>query len=132
MAKLEANNVTEEVKKVEEPVSEYTTPTISIDDFSKIKLVVGKVISCEKHKDADHLLISKIDVGNGEVRQIVSGIASSYTAGQMIGRKVIVVQNLRNAIIRGVESQGMILAGENDGLIEVASVAGLPAGTIIR
>ena len=50
----------------------------------------------------------------------------------MIGRKVIVVQNLRNAIIRGVESQGMILAGENDGLIEVASVAGLPAGTIIR
>ena len=103
-----------------------------MDDFSKVKMVVGRVTSCEKHPDAEKLLVSQVDIGKGETRQIVSGIASNYTAGQMIGRKVVVITNLKNAIIRGVESQGMLLAGENGDVIEVVTINSLPAGTQIR
>ena len=83
---------------------------ITIDDFAKIELVVGTVEKCEKHPDADKLLVSQINIGK-ETRQIVSGIADFYTPEDMIGKKVIVVSNLKPAKLRGVESQGMILAG---------------------
>jgi len=87
---------------------------ITIDDFAKIELVVGTVEKCEKHPDADKLLVSQINIGK-ETRQIVSGIADFYTPEDMIGKKVIVVSNLKPAKLRGVESQGMILAAGNDG-----------------
>ena len=82
---------------------------ITIDDFAKIELVVGTVEKCEKHPDADKLLVSQINIGK-ETRQIVSGIADFYTPEEMVGKKVIVVSNLKPAKLRGVESQGMILA----------------------
>ena len=124
LSKIEEENTKiEEVKKIEEQ-------TITIEDFKKVSLKVGKVLSCKQHPDADKLLVSTIDIGN-EVRQIVSGIASSYTPGQMIGKKVVVVTNLKPVVIRGVESQGMILAGKDDGMFEIVSLHGLPAGTII-
>ena len=87
---------------------------ITIDDFAKIELVVGTVEKCEKHPDADKLLVSQINIGK-ETRQIVSGIADFYTPEEMVGKKVIVVSNLKPAKLRGVESQGMILAAGNDG-----------------
>ncbi len=116
------NPVVEEAEKVEE---------ITFDDFMKTQLKVGIVKACEKHPKADKLLVSQIDIGN-ETRQIVSGIAQSYTPEEMIGRKVIVVTNLKSAKIRGVESQGMLLAGENEEGIELAGVAKLNAGDIVR
>lgn len=104
---------------------------ITIDDFAKIELTVGTVESCKKHPDADKLLISQINIGS-EVRQIVSGIADFYSPEDMIGRKVIVVSNLKPAILRGVESQGMILAGSKKKVLELVSVDALPNGTKIR
>ncbi len=104
---------------------------ISIDDFSKVKLVVGEVIECEKHKDAEKLLISKINIGK-EVRQIVSGIASYYTPEEMIGKKVIVVANLKPATLRGVLSEGMILAGSNKKVLELLQVSNLKPGDIVK
>lgn len=104
---------------------------ITIDDFAKVELVVGTVEKCEKHPDADKLLVSQINIGK-ETRQIVSGIADFYTPEEMIGKKVIVVANLKPAKLRGVESQGMILAGSKKKVLELATVETLPNGTKIR
>ena len=122
--KVEAlNPVKKEVKQEEN--------LISIDDFAKVELVVGTVEKCEKHPEADRLLVSQINIGK-ETRQIVSGIADHYTPEEMIGKKVIVVANLKPAKLRGVESQGMILAGSKKKLLELVSVESLPNGTKIR
>ena len=104
---------------------------ITIDDFAKIELVVGTVEKCEKHPDADKLLVSKINLGK-ETRQIVSGIADYYSPEEFVGKKVIVVANLKPAKLRGVESQGMVLAGETKDLLEVINVENLPNGTKVR
>ncbi len=104
---------------------------ITIDDFKKVELTVGTVIESKKHPEADKLLVSKIDIGN-EVRQIVSGIAEYYSPNEFVGKKVIVVSNLKPAKIRGIESQGMILAGDKKDLLEVISVKNLPNGTKIH
>ena len=73
----------------------------------------------------------KVDLGNDEVRQIVSGIAQSYTPGQMIGKSIVVVTNLKHALIRGIESQGMLLAGKDGDELAVVEVNGLKPGTKI-
>jgi methionyl-tRNA synthetase len=104
---------------------------ITIDDFTKIELVVGTVEACEKHPDADKLLVSQINIGK-EIRQIVSGIAGQYTPEDMIGKKLIIVANLKPAMLRGIESQGMILAGSSKKLLEVIEVKDLPNGTRIK
>ena len=115
----------EEVEEKVEHLSEIT-----IDDFAKVELTVGKVIESKKHEDAKKLLVSKIDIGHGEIRQIVSGIAEHIKPEDFIGQKVIVVTNLKKAKIRGVESEGMILAGEDDKLGIVT--ADLEIGTRIH
>ncbi|MCI2154781.1 MAG: methionine--tRNA ligase [Solobacterium sp.] len=107
-------------------------PEIAMEDFGKLDLRVGKVLSCEKHPKADTLLIEKVDLGNGDIRQIVSGLAGSYTPGQMIGKSIVVIANLKPAVIRGVESQGMLLAGKNKDEIAVVEVNGLKPGTRIQ
>ncbi|BDC19624.1 methionine--tRNA ligase subunit beta [Acidianus sp. HS-5] len=81
---------------------------ISIDDFSKVELKVGLVKSAERI-EGTRLLKLMIDLGNEE-RQIISGIAEYYTPEQLVGKRVIVITNLKPRIIRGFESQGMILA----------------------
>ncbi len=88
------------------------TPEITIDDFAKIELKVGKVLECKPVDGAKKLLVSQIKIGS-EVRQIVSGIAEHYTPEQMIGKKVAVVTNLKPVKLRGVLSEGMILASSD-------------------
>lgn len=102
-----------------------------ISDFEKLDLRVGKVLNCERHPNADKLYVLNVDIGEDEPRQIVSGLASSYTPGQMIGKNVIVIANLKPAVLRGVESKGMLLAGKNGKEIAVAEVNGLEPGTKI-
>ena len=116
-----------EAKKAEEK----KIPEIDIEEFGKTDLRVGKVVSCEKHPDADTLLIMKVDLGEAEPRQIVSGLAGSYTAGQMIGKYIVVVANLKSTVLRGVESQGMLLSGKDNGQYAVVEVNGLKPGTKI-
>lgn len=123
VAKL--STVQEVKKEVEED------DLITIEDFKKVELVVGTVEECKKHPDADKLLVSKINLGK-ETRQIVSGIADYYSPEEFVGKKVIVVANLKPAKLRGVESQGMVLAGETKDLLEVINVENLPNGTKIR
>jgi len=87
--------------------------TISIQDFSEIDLRVAEIKAVEEHPDADKLLVLKIDAGDGE-KQLVAGIKNHYSAEELIGRKIIVVNNLAPAVLRGVESQGMLLAAKDD------------------
>ena len=83
--------------------------TITIDDFAKVELRVGQVKLAEKVKGADKLLRLEVDLGT-EVRQIVAGIAKAYDPEKLIGRKVVIVANLAPRKLRGLESQGMIVA----------------------
>ena len=106
-----------EKKDEEEEVTEAPLQhkeEITIDDLDKVELRVGKILSCEKHPKADRLLVSQVKLGS-ETRQIVSGIAKWYKPEEMVGKDVIVVCNLKPVKLRGVESQGMILAAGNDG-----------------
>jgi len=94
---------------------------ISIDDFAKIELRVGQVKTAEKVKNADKLLKLEVDIGT-EVRQIVAGIAEVYPPENLIGRKVVIVANLAPRKLRGIESQGMIVAASlEDGKPVLAS-----------
>ncbi|WP_255415282.1 methionine--tRNA ligase [Erysipelatoclostridium sp. AM42-17] len=118
------------IKKAKEKLE--TKEEITIDDFSKIELKVGTVLKCEKHPNADKLLVSQIDIGEDQPRQIVSGIAELYKPEEFVERKVVVVSNLKPAKIRGVESQGMILAGGDKKVLGVLDAGDLPNGTTIR
>lgn len=113
-------------EKLEEKEIEHL-PEISIDDFAKMEMVVGEVLESKKHEKADKLLVSKVDIG-GEVRQIVSGIAEHVDPKEFVGKKVVVLANLKPVKIRGVESQGMIICAENEEKIEVVT-SSLPAGS---
>ena len=88
---------------------------ISIDDFVKVDLRVGQVISAEPVPKADKLLHMKVDIGEAEPRTIVAGIAEAYRPEQMVGRKVVIVANLAPRKLRGIESNGMIVAASVEG-----------------
>lgn len=93
---------------------------ISIEDFLKIDLRVAEVKHAEPHPNADKLLILKIDAGDGmEGRQIVAGIRSAYQPVDLIGKKIVIVNNLAPAILRGVESQGMLLAAKDESQVVI-------------
>ncbi|MBO4291305.1 MAG: methionine--tRNA ligase subunit beta, partial [Lachnospiraceae bacterium] len=85
---------------------------ISIDEFEKVELKVGEILSCKKHPNADKLLVSQVKIGE-ETRQIVSGVAASHTPEEMIGKHVVVVTNLKPVKLRGELSEGMILFAVN-------------------
>ena len=85
---------------------------ITIDDFKKVELRVAVVKSVEPHPNADKLLVLKVDMGGAE-RQLVAGIRGHYEPQALVGRRIIVVANLQPAVLRGVESQGMLLAARD-------------------
>ena len=97
---------------------------ISIEEFSKIDLRVAKVLEAERVEGSDKLLKLKLDIGE-DIRQVVSGIAMHYTPEDIIGKYVILVANLKPVKLRGIESQGMILAASNDKSLVLATLDGL-------
>ncbi|WP_342542609.1 methionine--tRNA ligase [Paenisporosarcina sp. FSL H8-0542] len=109
----------EEYEVVKEEVAEV--PEITIDEFLNVDLRVATVTACEAIPKADKLLKLQVDLGY-EQRQVVSGIAKSYKPEELVGQKVIVVANLKPVKLRGELSQGMILAGEKDGYLTLATV----------
>jgi methionyl-tRNA synthetase len=103
--------------KTGEPASDVAPETarISVDDFAKVELRVGLVLSAEPVKGADKLLHLKVDIGEAEPRSIVAGIAEAYQPEQLINRKVVIVANLQPRKLRGLTSNGMIVAASVDG-----------------
>ena len=107
---------------------------ITIDDFSKVDLRVGIVKSAEPIKGADKLLHLHVDIGEPQLRSIVAGIAVSYKPEELIGRKVVIVANLAPRKLRGVESQGMIVAASREGDIPVLAsfLEDVPIGSRLK
>jgi methionyl-tRNA synthetase len=93
---------------------------ITIDDFAKIKLKVAKVLECERVEKSDKLLKLQLEVGE-EKRQVVSGIAKNYSPEELIGKYVILVANLKPVKLRGIESNGMILAAYDDSALTLVT-----------
>jgi methionyl-tRNA synthetase len=89
---------------------------ISIEDFRKIELRVATIKSAEPHPNADKLLVLQIDLG-GEPRQICAGIRNHYTPEELVGKQIVVVVNLETAKLRGLDSQGMLLAASDEGRV---------------
>lgn len=124
----EQKNITKEVKPIFEPIKEE----ITIDDFAKIDLRVAKILHVEKVEKTDKLMKLEIEV-SGEKRTIVSGIAQHYTPEDLVGKSVVIVANLKPAKLRGIVSQGMILAASQDGVLEVLTVnKDLPGGARVK
>lgn len=89
---------------------------ISIEDFRKVELKVATIKSAEPHPNADKLIVLQVDLG-GEQRQICAGIRSHYAPEELVGKQIIVVANLETAKLRGLESQGMLLAASDEGRV---------------
>lgn len=100
-------------EQVEEAKVEKRTDLIDFKHFMKLNLKVGTVLSAEAHPNADKLLVLKVDLGEKEI-QIVAGIKKTYSPEELVGQQIVVVENLEPRALRGVESQGMLLAASND------------------
>lgn len=130
--KMQGSAPAKEETKEEEPQEVDRLPEITIDQFMDVELRVAEVIEAEPVKKADRLLKLQLDLGF-EKRQVVSGIAKHYTPEELVGKKLVCVTNLKPVKLRGELSQGMILAGEADGVLKVVSIdQSLPKGTRIK
>lgn len=127
IASVEKNEEQEEKKE------ESQEELITIDDFDKVHLCVGKILEAKKHPKADKLLVFKVDIGSS-VRQIVSGIAKWYNPDDLVGKKVVVVKNLAPVKLRGELSEGMLLcaADKDDKVLELLNIDSLNPGDEIR
>ncbi|MCE5277498.1 MAG: methionine--tRNA ligase subunit beta [Planctomycetaceae bacterium] len=95
-------------------------PTIEYDDFAKLDLRIGKVVEVAAHPNADKLVVLKVDLGS-ETRQILAGIRAYYSPEALLGREIVVVANLAPRKMRGLESQGMLLAASARGPADPAT-----------
>ena len=95
---------------------------IPYSDFAKLDLRVGEIKSVEAHPNADKLYVMKVDLGEGEERTIVAGLRKYYSVEELAGKKAIFVANLEPAVLRGVESNGMILAAVSEDHSEVRTL----------
>ena len=124
--------VEEEKKEEEEGIDIEAKPEITFEDFEKMQFQVGEIISCEAVKKSKKLLCSQVKIGS-QVKQIVSGIKAHYTPEEMVGKKVMVLVNLKPAKLAGVLSEGMVLCAEDaDGnLALMTPEKKMPAGAEI-
>ena len=122
----------EEEKEEEDVIDIEAKPEITFDDFGKMQFQVGEIIACEEVKKSRKLLCSQVKIGS-QVKQIVSGIKGHYTAEEMVGKKVMVLVNLKPAKLAGVLSEGMLLCAEDaeGNLALMTSEKTMPAGAEI-
>ena len=137
MAKLEADKAAKEAEAaraaaMEAGIDIEAKPEITYDDFAKLQFQVGEIIACEAVKKSKKLLCSQVKIGS-QVRQIVSGIKAHYTPEEMVGKKVMVVTNLKPAKLAGIMSEGMLLCAEDaDGNLSLmVSEKEMPSGAEI-
>ncbi|MGB4520874.1 MAG: methionine--tRNA ligase subunit beta [Candidatus Omnitrophota bacterium] len=104
----------------------------SIDDFRKLELKVAEIKEVTEHPNADKLYIVTVDLGD-KTKQLVAGIRPFYQKEELIGKQVVVVDNLEPAVLRGVESQGMLLAGSDEnGIVIISPQKKLKLGSIVK
>ena len=122
----------EEKAKENEKENVITLPQISIDDFAKVELTTAKITACESIPKAKKLLKLTLDDGSGKPRIVASGIAKWYTPDDLVGHTVIVVSNLKPAVLCGVESNGMILAADEGNDVKVIFADDIKPGCKVR
>lgn len=106
---------------------------IEYDDFGKVQLRTGRIVAAERHPNADKLLVLQVDVGEPAPRQIVAGIAAAHTPESLVGKDIVVVVNMKPAKLRGLFSQGMLLAaGGGDVAALLTAGADLAPGTVVK
>jgi methionyl-tRNA synthetase len=93
--------------------------TVSLADFKKLEIKVAEIKEVSPHPNADKLFVIKIDIGNGEEKQIVAGIRLNYKIEELLGKQVVVINNIEPSLIRGVESQAMLLAAKDNDQVVV-------------
>lgn len=104
----------------------------SIDDFRKIEFKVAEIKEVQDHPNADRLYVVILDVGD-KTKQVVAGIRGAYTKEELVGKQVVLVDNLEPAMLRGVESQGMLLAASDDmGLAIISPEKKMKLGSIVK
>ena len=104
----------------------------TIEDFRKLELKVAKIKEVSEHPNADKLWVLTLDLGD-KAKQVVAGIKNSYTREELLGKYVVVIDNLDPVILRGVESQGMILAASDEnGIVIVSPQKPLKLGSIVK
>jgi methionyl-tRNA synthetase len=104
----------------------------TIDDFRKLEFRIAQIKEVSDHPDADRLVILTLDLGDRQ-KQVVAGIKKYYSKEELVGKQVVVVDNLDPVILRGVESQGMILAGSDENILSVVSPdKNLKLGSIVK
>jgi len=104
---------------------------VCIDDFKKLELKVVRIKDAKNHPNADKLYLLTLETGEGE-RQVVAGIRNFYTPEELIGKKVVAITNMQAAVIRGSESQGMVLAASDGTVLTLlAPEKDIPVGTKI-
>ena len=104
----------------------------TIDEFRKLEFKIAEIKDVSEHPNADKLLILTLDVGD-KIKQVVAGIKSAYSKETLVGKQVVVVDNLDSAILRGVESQGMVLAASDEnGIVIVSPEKKLKNGSIVK
>ncbi|MFH0738540.1 MAG: methionine--tRNA ligase subunit beta [Candidatus Omnitrophota bacterium] len=105
---------------------------ISIEDFRKLELRVAQIKEVNDHPDADRLYVITLDLGD-RTKQVVAGIRGSYQKEELLGKQVVVVDNLEPAVLRGIESQGMILAASDEtGIVIVTPEKKITLGSIVK
>ena len=105
---------------------------VTIEDFRKLELKIAQIKEVSEHPNADKLLVLTLDLGD-RTKQVVAGIKGSYTREALLGKYVVVVDNLEPAVLRGVESQGMVLAGSDEsGIVIVSPERPLKLGSIVK
>jgi methionyl-tRNA synthetase len=124
-------------KKAEAPAATAAATTddgrISFEEFGKVDLRVARIVAAEPVPKAKKLLKLVVELGDGERRQVVAGIAEAYAPDALVGKSVIFLANLKPATIRGVESQGMILAAGGDTILGLSAIdKDVPPGTKVR
>ena len=119
----------ETLAKLSPKVDLKLKPEVDLETFNLSDVRIGTILQCENHPKSDKLLVSQIDLG-GDIRQVVSGLRPHYEAKDLIGQSVIVVANLKPVVLRGVKSEGMILVGESEDLVELITLNTLKKGHV--
>jgi methionyl-tRNA synthetase len=133
IGRLEEAQVAELVVPTQEKPAAPPSNEIEYDDFARVSLRVGKVLNAERVPKADKLIKLSVDVGEGQPRTIVSGIALAYAPEQLVGRNVVVVMNLKPRKLMGIESKGMLLtAGPGGKDLALLDPGAQPAGAEVK
>lgn len=132
---MDADNIGKEepdTGPVEQPIQKKEAAVISIEDVMRLDLRIAEVISAEEHPNADKLLVLKIKVADEE-RQLVAGIKKAYETQSLVGKKIVIIANLKPAVLRGIESQGMLLAAsDGDDIAVLSPDKDIPSGSKVK